>query len=166
MADVVDEIFGEEITRYPGSTKRIRYGGASSGVRVMPLSDPIFNKDNWGKPTTIEVIPGHTFQFYRPTVFAKILGKSGPTLKFWQQQGFVPKPPFRFRYETTVRNYYDEESILAFLKLLNERGLLYEDRIVWSRHPELPDEIRKAWKKILLEFKEKVSALQALEDNQ
>lgn len=157
MPDVIDNMFGGEedepeiLVNYPGSTrKRVRWqeGSPDVKVRVLPMSDPIFNKANWGKPTAIEVVPDHVFMFYRPNVFAKILGKSGPTLKFWEQKGFVPKPPFRFRFENTVRNYYNEDVILAFLRLLNERGLLYESRIDWARHPELPDEIRKEWERI------------------
>jgi DNA-binding transcriptional MerR regulator len=152
----------EVIRTYPGSTKRIRWGNDAPDVdkfKVRPASDPIFNKANWGKPTAIEVVPDHVFMFYRPNVFAKILGKSGPTLKFWEQKGFVPKPPFRFRFENTVRNYYNEETILAFLKLLNERGQLHDDRIDWAHFPELPDLIRKEWERIRDEWLAEVKKL-------
>lgn len=116
--------------------------------KVLPPTDPIFNKKNWGKPTFIEVFDGFVYPFYRPSVLARVLGKSGPTLKFWEQNELVPKPPFRFRYENTVRNYYDEATILALLKIFNERGLLMEDRIDWHRHPEISDLIRVEWERI------------------
>lgn len=154
----------EVIRTYPGSAKRIRWTDPATGIdksRVLPSNDPIFRKESWGKPTAIEVLPDHVFMFYRPNVFAKIVGKSGPTLKFWEQKGFVPKPPFRFRFENTVRNYYDEATIIAFLKLLNERGQLTEDRIDWARFPELPDLIRKEWERIRDEWLAEVKKIQS-----
>lgn len=162
--DIIDAMFGDGEIKYPGSAKRIRWRDPSTGVdrsRVLPDNDPIFRKESWGKPTAIEVLPDHVYMFYRPNVFAKLLGKSGPTLKFWEQSGFVPKPPFRFRYENTVRNYYNEECIIAFLKLLNERGQLTETRIDWARFPELPDLIRKEWERIRDQWLEEVKSLKS-----
>lgn len=158
MGDVIDDLFPDteevEVQKlYPGSRKRVRNWapGSASMVRLAP-SHPIFKPSSWSKPTTIEVIPDHKFEFYRPNAFAKILGKSIPTLKYWEQQGFVPRPPFRFRYDSTVRNYYNEATILVFLKLLNDRGQLAESRIDWGAFPDLPGEIAREWAQIRADF--------------
>lgn len=165
MGDVIDDLFSDDeaneeiVLKYPGSTKRVRIQGPGRAARKLPITDPIFNPKTWGKPTIIEVVPDHPFTFYRPNVFAKIMGKSIPTLKFWEQSGFVPKPPFRFRYDSTVRNYYNEEAILAFLNLLNERGQLTEDKIDWAMNPDLPGQIAQAWAKIRVEFQQHIKTL-------
>jgi hypothetical protein len=158
VANVIDDLFPDteevEIQKlYPGSRKRVRnwVGSPASATRLAP-SHPIFKPSSWGKPTTIEVVPDHTFEFYRPNTFAKIMGKSIPTLKYWEQQKLVPKPPFRFRYDDTVRNYYNEEAILVFLRLLNDRGQLAESRIDWGAFPDLPGEIAKEWARIRADF--------------
>lgn len=169
MSNTFESIFGADedtpevtVQTYPGSTKRIRWKDPSTGIdraNVLPASDPIFKKESWGKPTAIEVVPEHVFLFYRPNILAKIMRKSSPTIKFWEQRGFIPKPPFRFRFDSTVRNYYNEEVIVAFLRLLNERGQLTEDRIDWARFPDLPDLIRKEWERIRDEWLAEVNKL-------
>lgn len=165
MGDAIDALFADDdaneeiVLKYPGSTKRVRAWGKTSPAKKLPPTDPVFNPAMWGKPTIIEVVPDHPMAFYRPNVFAKIVGRSIPTLKFWEQSGFVPKPPFRFRYDQTVRNYYNEEAIQVFLRLLNDRGQLTEAKIDWAMNPDLPGLIAEAWARIRLDFQQQMKAL-------
>ena len=87
-----------------------------------------------GKPKTKELV--------HVGAFARIVGKSVPTIHQWERLGLLPRTPFYVNGKSKRERLFTSEMIEVVKEAVETR-----DRKISSKDPTFHDEIVKGWKK-------------------
>jgi hypothetical protein len=153
IPDLVDTIFGDGSEEpsadeyYPGS-RRKKAEKPSSNVEFIP--------DPWRENFTTKVINGVETKMYPIGALANALGVSVQSIRHWTRSGYIPAAPYRLPANMVIkgekvsgRRLYTEPLIEAVVAAFEKRGLLGKPRIEWSKHSDLPIEIKETWSRIV-----------------
>lgn len=149
-SDLVDRLFGEE----PVPPHQENYPGSRHKRRDVP--DVEFISEPWrDEMFYIKVIGGQEVKMFTVGALASALGVSVQTIRGWSKKGYIPEAPLRLPSnmivggeKTAGRRLYTEELIDAAVKIFQEHGLLGKQRILWSKHEEVPIELHESWSQI------------------
>lgn len=138
--DIIEEMFGEEARRYPGSKKTIPERvpeAAATQAAKGPSFDAAIDRQTWGTPV-MKRAKGKPIELWTMGAIARAMGRSFDTMRQWEKNGRLPPAPFRFRVakgprgEPCYRRYYSERSIRAAIDCAEEAGFYETSRIDWS----------------------------------
>jgi hypothetical protein len=149
--DLVDQIFGDDEPQdeyYPGSKKKRTEKPVTSNVEFIP--------DPWMENFTLKTINGVETKMYAIGSLANALGVSVQSIRHWTRKGYMPAAPYRLPSNMIIkgekvsgRRLYTAPLIEAAVAAFEKRGLLGKPRIEWSKHPDLPIEIKEQWSRIV-----------------
>ena len=152
VPDLIDQVFGEGPEEpaadefYPGSRRKLS---------AKPSSNVEFIPDPWRDNFTVKKINGVDTKMYPIGALATALGVSVQSIRHWTRSGYIPTAPYRLPANMLIdgkrvsgRRLYTEALIDAVVAAFEKRGLLGKPRIEWSRHPDLPIEIKETWSRL------------------
>lgn len=143
MSDPFD-VFKSLDRYYPGS-RTVRGAARAQAAPILP---------EWYERPQIKRIKGQDVEMFTVGALAKALGKTVPTIRMYERNGYIPHTPYRLPSRVVAgetrkgRRLYTREMITAAVESFVERGLLDAPRIEWREYPELPQEIAEKWRSI------------------
>lgn len=149
--DLIDSLFEEggndDLDRfYPGSKRERR-----TEIERKPVVDEV----SWDADSVVKRLPnGREVEMFTVGALATALGHSVVSIRRWERIGYIPKTPYRFRSSVVDgkrvegRRLYTRALIESAVHAFSARGLAGKPRIDWSRHTDLPVELRETWEKI------------------
>jgi hypothetical protein len=147
--DLIDSVIADLDNFYPGSKRKRRVTEApKEKVEVA-----------WDAKPHIKTLPnGKDIEMFTVGALAEALGRPFITLRKWNEKGYLPTPPYRLPTIKNVngedhkgRRLYSRAMIEATVALFAQFGVLHVNRIDWSTHQQLTEEIAEAWRKIQAE---------------
>lgn len=153
--DFIDELF---VGKYPGSSQPRKLSGAQTNAATAAPS-PLFDPETWGDPR-MKTIGGKPVELYAVGALARALGRKSVTIRRWESQGYIPRPPYRLpgrpgpRGDSGARRYYSRRSIETAMHAFQRHGFLYAVRVDWDSQDaqDMRDEISAAWQQEIAEF--------------
>lgn len=148
MEDFIDEMFSSVDEYYPGSKRKRK--------SVIKEAPKVKEQATWDARSYSKTLPnGKDIEFFTLGALAKALGRPIVTVRTWTMAGQLPASPYRM--PTVVdkngddrigRRLYSRAMIEAAIDIFERNGLLHLDRIEWSRHQHVTDDIAEAWGKL------------------
>jgi hypothetical protein len=145
--DLIEELFASTDEYYPGS-KRKRKAPEVKVLAEVPTG--------WDSRPYIKTMPnGQDVEMFTIGALADALGRPIITLRAWMKDGYLPMSPYRLPSKVDKhgemrqgRRLYTRPMIEAAIEVFNSSGLLGVNRVDWSVHQHVPQELAEAWDKI------------------
>lgn len=141
-SDFIEETFSGLDAFYPNSKRKRRAVEVKQKVKSESWEDEAYEK----------MIGGVNRQVYTLGSLAKALNRSPKTLRQWMDDDKFPQAPYRLPDTTgsngkvyAGRRLYSKAMVEVAVKIFTSAGLLHADKIDWSVHRNLSDEIAEAW---------------------
>lgn len=148
MEDLIDEMFSAIDEFYPGS-KRKR--------KTTEVEKPkVLVEKTWDSRPYVKTLPNGTdVELFTLGALAQALGRPIITARTWGMLGYLPSAPYRLP-DTIDKNgdtrkgrkLYSRAMVEAAVELFDKHGLLGLDRIEWSEHQRVPQELAEMWEHI------------------
>lgn len=151
MNDYIDKTFSDLDDFYPGS-KRKRKPVAVKEPEVEP-------NVNWDAKPYVKTLPnGRDLEMFTIGALANALGRPIITIRQWIEKGYLPASPYRLPTKKTKngddfkgRRLYSRAMVEKVVELFESAGILYVNRIDWTTHRQLSNQIAEAWSNIRAE---------------
>jgi len=147
--DIIDSVIADLDNFYPGSKRKRR---ATEEIKIK-------EDVSWDSNPQIKPLPnGKDIELFTVGALAKALNRPFITVRKWNDKGHLPTPPYRLPTKKDKngedhkgRRLYSRAMIEATIALFAQFGVLHVNRIDWSAHRQLTNEIAEAWRKIQAE---------------
>jgi hypothetical protein len=149
MEDFIDATFAELDAFYPNSKRKRRAVAEPKVKEIKP----------WDSRKFVKTLPnGKDADFYTIGSLSVALNRPIITLRTWIKQGHIPTSPYRLPAKSDKngdqrlgRRLYTHRMIEVVVEIFAQHGILDTDRVEWSKHRNLGNEISEAWGKIRAE---------------
>jgi len=149
MEDFIDDLFSEVDVYYPGSKRKRK------SLEEKPKKE--FVPKTWDSRPYIKKVNGKDIEFFTLGALADALSRPIVTLRLWMSNGQLPTSMYRLPDVTDKngdvrrgRRLYTRSMIEAAIDIFEKNGLLSLDRIDWSEHRGVPQELSEAWNNLSL----------------
>jgi len=147
MEDFIDDLFSEVDVYYPGSKRKRR------ALVEKPKPEP----KTWDSRPYIKKVNNEDIEFFTLGALANALGRPIVTLRLWMANGQLPTSMYRLPDVTDKngdirrgRRLYTRSMIETAIDIFGNHGLLSIDRIDWSEHKGVSQELSEAWSNLSL----------------
>jgi len=109
----------------------------------------------WDSKPIRKLVRGKEMEFFYIGALAQALGKSVKTVRYWEQQSFIPKSPYRLPAyivggkKVPGKRLLTRQLIDATVEEFSKRGLLNKARVDWNLHEDLTTALVERWSKIV-----------------
>lgn len=148
MEDLIDEMFSTIDEYYPGSKRKRK--------TVAVAKPKVVEEKTWDARPFVKTLPNGTdVELFTLGALAQALGRPIITARTWESLGYIPSAPYRLP-DTVDKNgdtrkgrkLYSRAMVEASVELFDKHGLLGLDRIEWSTHLQVPQELATMWEAI------------------
>lgn len=132
---------GSKQTRRPSTSaadkKRAKAFGESNGWDAKPI---------------LKTLNGVETELFTISALAQALEKKLPTIRLWEQRGYIPIAPYRLRSKTldgkkvNGNRVYTRELIEITIEEFEKRGLLGSARVEWKLLGDLTLSLVERWR--------------------
>jgi len=148
MSDLIDEMFSAIDEYYPGSKRKRKI--------VKEEKPKVVVEKTWDARPYVKTLPnGQDVEMFTLGALAQALGRPIVTVRTWGMLGYLPTPPYRLADVVDKngdtrkgRKLYSRAMVEAAVELFTQHGLLELDRIEWSDHLQVPQELATMWEEI------------------
>jgi len=150
MEDFIDDLFSDVDVYYPGSKRKRKALEEKPKEKFIPKT--------WDSRPYFKTVNGKEVEFFTLGALADALGRPIVTLRLWMSNGQLPTSMYRLPDVTDKngdvrrgRRLYTRSMIKTAVDIFENHGLLSLDRIDWSEHKEVSQELSDAWSNLRLD---------------
>ena len=147
MEDFIDEMFSAVDEYYPGSKRKRR--------DVEVVEKKVSEEKSWDSRPYVKTLNGEDVEFFTVGALADALGRPVITVRTWTMEGQLPQSPYRLPPKADKngeirlgRRLYTRAMIEAAIEIFKANGLLYLNKIDWSKNRHIPEDVAEAWSKL------------------
>lgn len=140
------------LDKAPGSRHLRRSDNPTAQAKRAKAFD---ESNGWDENPIIKTIHGKEVELFTISALAQALEKKLPTIRLWEQKGYIPIAPYRLRSKTingkkvNGNRVYTRELIEIAIEEFAKRGLLGSARVEWSRLENLTTSLVERWRESL-----------------
>ena len=147
--DIIDEMFSSVDEYYPGSKRKRKTLETKSETRHI-------EEKTWDARPYLKPLPnGQEVEMFTLGALADALGRPIITVRTWIKEGYIPASPYRLPEMSDKngtmrkgRRLYTRPMIEAAVEIFDKAGLLDLNRVEWSHHQKVSQELSEAWMNI------------------